>query len=114
MTDISVFTVEERLIAAVWVHDRIRNDMTMEDIRSAFTKRFGKPAASRSNLYLWEKYIVLGLFGHPVYELRQFFSLLFSQTLVRRSQRSCLKSAFVCNKRPDRRKVSCSSHLNMC
>ena len=23
MTDISVFTVEERLIAAVWVHDRI-------------------------------------------------------------------------------------------
>ena len=25
MTDISVFTVEERLIAAVWVHDRIRN-----------------------------------------------------------------------------------------
>ena len=44
MTDISVFTVEERLIAAVWVHDRIRNDMTMEDIRSAFTERFGKPA----------------------------------------------------------------------
>ena len=55
MTDISVFTVEERLIAAVWVHDRIRNDMTMEDIRSAFTERFGKPAPSRSNLYLWEK-----------------------------------------------------------
>ena len=42
MSDISVFTVEERLIAAVWVHDRIRNDMTMEDIRSAFTERFGK------------------------------------------------------------------------
>ena len=55
MSDISVFTVEERLIAAVWVHDRIRNDMTMEDIRSAFTERFGKPAPSRSNLYLWEK-----------------------------------------------------------
>ena len=58
MTDISVFTVEERLIAAVWVHDRIRNDMTMEDIRSAFTERFGKPAPSRSNLYLWEKKVV--------------------------------------------------------
>ena len=43
MIDISVFTVEERLTAAVWVHDRIRNDMTMEDIRSAFTERFGKP-----------------------------------------------------------------------
>ena len=55
MSDISVFTVEKRLIAAVWVHDRIRNDMTMKDIRSAFTERFGKPAPSRSNLYLWEK-----------------------------------------------------------
>ena len=31
MSDISVFTVEERLIAAVWVHDRIRNNMTMKD-----------------------------------------------------------------------------------
>ena len=51
MTDISAFTVEERLIAAVWVHDRIRNDMTMEDIRSAFTERFGKPTPSKK----WHK-----------------------------------------------------------
>ena len=57
MSDISVFTVEKRLIAAVWVHDRIRNDMTMKDIRSAFTERFGKLAPSRSNLYLWEKFL---------------------------------------------------------
>lgn len=54
-TDISVFTVEERLVAAIWVYDRIMNDMTMEDIRSAFTERFGKPAPSRSNLYVGEK-----------------------------------------------------------
>ena len=29
--------------------------MAMEDIRSAFTDRFGKPAPSRSIPYLWEK-----------------------------------------------------------
>ena len=55
MTDISVFTIEQRLIAAVWVHERMANNMTIEDVRTAFTERFQKPAPSRSNLYLWEK-----------------------------------------------------------
>ena len=55
MTDSSSFTIEERLITSVWVHDRFINNISMEEIQSNFTKRFGKPPPTRANLYLWEK-----------------------------------------------------------
>ena len=55
MTDLSPFSVEERLIASVWVHDCHINNVTMENIRANFTQRFGKPAPTKANLYLWEK-----------------------------------------------------------
>ena len=63
MSDISVFTVEERLIAAVWVHDRIRNDMTMEDIRSAFTVIKGQVSGIRYETIDQLKHAIIAAFA---------------------------------------------------
>ena len=55
MADTSLYTIEERLIASVWVHDRARERASLEDIRKRFSERFNKPAPKRDTLYTWEK-----------------------------------------------------------
>lgn len=50
-----MFSVEERLVASVWVHERPHNRKTMEEIMSDFAVRFGKPSPSRQTLIAWEK-----------------------------------------------------------
>ncbi|KAG7164162.1 hypothetical protein Hamer_G014295 [Homarus americanus] len=55
MADTSVFSIEERLVASVWVHERKRNGKTMADIQTDFSERFGKDPPSIQTLTTWEK-----------------------------------------------------------
>ncbi|BFZ14904.1 hypothetical protein BsWGS_17943 [Bradybaena similaris] len=55
MTDTSPYTTEERLIAAVWVHDRALEKRIMTDVLDKFLKRFKKPATKMDILLAWEK-----------------------------------------------------------
>ncbi|BFZ05338.1 hypothetical protein BsWGS_08377 [Bradybaena similaris] len=55
MTDTSPYTTEERLIAAVWVHDRVLEKRTMTDLSAKFQERFKKPAPQKEILLAWEK-----------------------------------------------------------
>lgn len=55
MTDTSVFSIEERLVASVWVHERQNTKKTIGDILRDFSVRFGKPPPSRPTLFTWEK-----------------------------------------------------------
>lgn len=55
MADTSVFSVEERLVASVWVHERHNTKKTMTDILRDFAVRFAKPPPSRPTLFAWEK-----------------------------------------------------------
>ncbi|BFZ17151.1 hypothetical protein BsWGS_20190 [Bradybaena similaris] len=55
MTDTSPYTIEERLIAAVWVHDRVLEKRAMIDVSSKFQERFKKPAPKKDILLAWEK-----------------------------------------------------------
>ena len=53
MADTSPFTVEERLEAVVWYHNRRNTNKTMKQVQEDFEERFGKPAPSKSNVHLW-------------------------------------------------------------
>ncbi|BFZ20248.1 hypothetical protein BsWGS_23287 [Bradybaena similaris] len=55
MTDTSPYTIEERLIAAVWVHDRVLEKRTMIDVSAKFQERFKKSALKKNILLAWEK-----------------------------------------------------------
>ncbi|BFZ09546.1 hypothetical protein BsWGS_12585 [Bradybaena similaris] len=55
MTDTSPYTIEERLIAAVWVHDRVLEKRTMTDVSAKFQERFKKSAPKKDILLAWEK-----------------------------------------------------------
>ncbi|BFZ22970.1 hypothetical protein BsWGS_26009 [Bradybaena similaris] len=55
MTDTSPYTIEERLIAAVWVHDQVLEKRSMTDVSSKFQERFKKPAPTKDILLAWEK-----------------------------------------------------------
>ena len=53
MADTSPFTVEERLAAMAWHHERRNTNKTMKQVQEDFEERFGKPEPSKSNLHLW-------------------------------------------------------------
>ncbi|BFZ22980.1 hypothetical protein BsWGS_26019 [Bradybaena similaris] len=55
MADTSPYTIEERLIAAVWVHDRVLEKRSMTDVSAKFQERFKKPAPTKDILLAWEK-----------------------------------------------------------
>ncbi|PSN42777.1 hypothetical protein C0J52_18130 [Blattella germanica] len=55
MTDTSFFSIEERLVVSVWVHERQNTKKTIRDILRDFSVRFGKPPPSRPTLFTWEK-----------------------------------------------------------
>ena len=55
MTDTSVYSIEERLVASVWVHERPNTGQTMSEIMDMFTERFEKTAPCKATLLDWEK-----------------------------------------------------------
>ena len=54
MADTSSYSLEERLLASVWTHDRVHSGKSMEDVRHDFTARFGKPAPPTRTILRWE------------------------------------------------------------
>ena len=56
MSNLSPFTIEQRLIASVWVHERAVTGKSMFDIRNDFMIRFNVTKAPNiETLYNWER-----------------------------------------------------------
>lgn len=55
MADTSDYTIEERLVAAVWVHERQINGKSMKNVMDDFVARFVKGAPTKKTLLAWEK-----------------------------------------------------------
>ncbi|PSN35328.1 hypothetical protein C0J52_17146 [Blattella germanica] len=55
MADTSKYTIKERIIISVWVHEKERSGETYEEIRENFFLRFNKAAPSEANLRKLEK-----------------------------------------------------------
>ncbi|BFZ22973.1 hypothetical protein BsWGS_26012 [Bradybaena similaris] len=55
MTDTSPYTIEERFIAAVWVHDRVLEKRSLTDVSAKFQERFKEAAPTKDILLAWEK-----------------------------------------------------------
>lgn len=53
--DESGYTHEQKIVAAVWVHERSRNNQKWIDIERNFRLRFGAPPPTRSTFMSWEK-----------------------------------------------------------
>jgi hypothetical protein len=68
MADTSGYSIEERLVASVWVHERQHTGQTMSQVRAAFLERFNKAPPPRATLLEWEKYNAIGpyIFDGPV------------------------------------------------
>ncbi|XP_039610021.1 uncharacterized protein LOC120529867 [Polypterus senegalus] len=55
MGDTSVFTLEERLVATVWVHERPVTGKSIKNVMDDFVVRFGKASPTKRTLLQWEK-----------------------------------------------------------
>ena len=55
MADTSKYTIEQRLIVSVWVHEKERTGESYEEIRENLFLRFNKAAPSEANLRKLEK-----------------------------------------------------------
>ena len=53
--DLSDYSIEERMIASVWVHDRHRENQSLSMIKNKFEQRFGKKAPTDPTLLKWEE-----------------------------------------------------------
>ncbi|XP_078449055.1 uncharacterized protein LOC144717533 [Lampetra planeri] len=54
--DTSTYSVEERLVASVWVHERRHTGDTLAGLRDRFVARFGREAApTKASLLKWER-----------------------------------------------------------
>ena len=49
------FTIEEKLICSVWVHDRSLSGKSMDELRMNFEQRFGKKAPKHDQMIGWER-----------------------------------------------------------
>lgn len=54
-TDNGRYTHEQKIVAAVWVHEKSRNNQTWKDIERNFIARFGASPPTRSTMQNWEK-----------------------------------------------------------
>ncbi|KAK5643853.1 hypothetical protein RI129_007698 [Pyrocoelia pectoralis] len=54
-TETSKYTQEQKIIAAVWVHERFFNNQTWTDINRNFRARFNLSPPMRATLLNWEK-----------------------------------------------------------
>jgi hypothetical protein len=55
MADTSSYTIEECLVASVWVHERQHTGQTMSQVKAAFRERFNKAPPRKATLRDWEK-----------------------------------------------------------
>ena len=55
MADTSSYSIKERLVASVWVHERQHTGQTMYQVMAAFQERFNKAPPRRVTLLDWEK-----------------------------------------------------------
>ena len=55
MADTSDYTIEERLVAAVWVLERQINGKSMRNVMDDFITRFEKSAPTKKTLLAWER-----------------------------------------------------------
>ena len=55
MADTSSYSIEERLVASVWVHERKHTGQTMSQVIAAFREWFNKAPPRRATLLHWEK-----------------------------------------------------------
>ena len=53
--DTSSYSIEERLMASVWVHERQHTGQTMSKVMAAFRERFNEAPPRRATLLDWEK-----------------------------------------------------------
>ncbi|XP_047998311.1 uncharacterized protein LOC125235768 [Leguminivora glycinivorella] len=53
--DTSGFSIEERIVAAAWVHERYHTRTSMGQIKQQFELRFGRPAPAKNTLVVWER-----------------------------------------------------------
>lgn len=51
----SRYTHEQKIVAAVWVHERDHNNQTWKDINSNFLARFNTPPPNRTTFLSWER-----------------------------------------------------------
>lgn len=49
------YTQEQKIIAAVWVHERFYNNQTWRDINNNFKARFNAPSPKKTTLLNWER-----------------------------------------------------------
>ncbi len=54
MADQSSYSIEERLVASVWVNQKLRTQWSWSDIRVNFELQFNKKAPNNKNLSRWE------------------------------------------------------------
>ncbi|CAH0397238.1 unnamed protein product [Chilo suppressalis] len=55
IVDTSNFSIEERLVTAVWVHERKRTNTGMNQIKQDFRLRFGREPPAKNTLLAWER-----------------------------------------------------------
>ncbi|CAH1371286.1 hypothetical protein MTP99_012773 [Tenebrio molitor] len=54
-SDSSRYTHEQKIVAAVWVHEKEYNNQTWKDINSNFLARFNAPPPNRTTFLSWER-----------------------------------------------------------
>lgn len=59
MADTSSYSVEERLVASVWAHERPHTGKSIEDVRGDFVRRFHKAAPPKRTILRWENKLFL-------------------------------------------------------
>ena len=55
MVDASSYSIKERLVASVWVHERQHMGQNMSQVMAAFREGFKKAPPRRATLLGWEK-----------------------------------------------------------
>jgi hypothetical protein len=80
MADTSSYSIEERLVANVWVHERQHTGQTMSQVMAAFRERFNKAPPRTATLLDWEKRVaywsVYGDFSPTLYIVPNTSSVL--------------------------------------
>jgi hypothetical protein len=74
MADTSSYSIEERLVASVWVHERQHTGQTMFQVMAAFRERFNghvtKAYVSDSNQFMVAYWSVYGDFSATLYNVK--------------------------------------------
>jgi hypothetical protein len=69
MADTSSYSIEERLVASVWVHDGQHTGQTMSQVMAAFRERFNKaPPRRATRQFMVAYWSVYGDFSATLYK----------------------------------------------